>query len=603
MSTAVDGALKAAKAALKAGDPIAASRAILPELRRFPGNARLLVGLAEVQAARTGLPARPFGPAHLQRLLRLRAQAGPGPTAEEAQVALLLDPFSPLANGFLGSLLLELGQPEAAIAPLRIALKRDPKSPEAGTNLAIALRLAGQSAEAVAVARATLGHHPALPPAKAALALALVEDGLPLQAVDLLTAMIAQAPNAADLRFELGRALFAAQRFDEARAAFEAAVALDPRHDRALNELGSTLLTAGDFDRARSIFEAAIAAHPESAAGYYNLARTIETGPDDPLIGKMADLEARSQRPADRILLNLSLAKAYEDAGLPDQSFAALKRANDLRRAAYPYDPAQEPAFFAALKSRHWSPKAQLGAQLAAGTPARRPIFILGMMRSGTTLMEQIISAHPQVYGAGELDYLGKAVMAEMSKGNAPLDAAAMARIREAYLTRLANLPGDTPYVTDKMPANFALVGVILRAMPEARILHMRRDPIAVCWSIYKKNFTGNRLRFTNDLTDIAAYYDLYADYMAFAETQAPGAICHVDYAELTKTPEPVIRRVLDHCGLPFDPTCLAPEKNTRQIQTASYRQARSGIYQGSTSKWRGFEPYLKPLTDHFAAS
>lgn len=596
MSTAVDGALKAAKAALKAGDPIAATRALMPELQRFPGNARLLVGLAEVQAARTGLPAKPFGPAHLQRLLRLRAQAGPGPTAEEAQVALLLDPFSPLANGYLGSLLLELGQPEAAISPLRIALKRDPKSPEAGTNLSIALRLAGQSAEAVSVAKATLSHHPALNPAKAALALALVEDGLPLQAVDVLSAMAKDAPKIADIRFELGRALFAAQRFDEARAAFEEAVALDPRHDRALNELGSAVLTAGDFDRARSIFETAIAAHPDSAAGYYNLSRSLDVTADDPLIGKMQALEARTPRAVDRILLNFGLAKAFEDAVQPDKSFAALKRANDQRRALYPYDPAQEPAFFAQVKSRHWSPK----AQLAPANPARRPIFILGMMRSGTTLMEQIISAHPQVYGAGELDYLGKAVMAEMVKGTAPLDAAAMSRIREAYLTRIANLPGDTPFVTDKMPANFAMVGVILRALPEARILHMRRDPIAVCWSIYKKNFTGNRLRFTNDLNDIAAYYDLYADYMEFAETQAPGAICHIDYAELTKTPEPVIRRALDHCGLPFDPACLAPEKNTRQIQTASYKQAREGIYQGSTSKWRGFEPYLKPLIDHF---
>ena len=598
MSTAVDNAIKAAKAALKAGDPVAASRAILPELKRFPGNARLLTQLAEVQSARTGLSARPFGPAHLQRLLRLRAQTGPGPTAEEAQVAILLDPFSPLANGFLASLMLELGLPEAALAPLRIALKRDPKSPEAGTNLSIALRLSGQSAEAVTLARATLAHHPALTPAKAALALALVEDGLPLQAVALLEAMAAENPKAADIRFELGRAFFAAQRFDEARAAFAAAVTLDPRHERALNELGSAELTAGAFDQARATFETAIAAHPDSAAGYYNLARAVDVAPGDPLIEKMQALDARTQRPADRILLNFGLAKAYEDAGDVDQSFAALKRANDLRRAAYPYDRAQETAFFAALKARHWSPK----AQLPAATPARRPIFILGMMRSGTTLMEQIISSHPLVYGAGELDYLGKSVMAEMAKGTAPLDAAAMTRIRDAYLTRIDALPGTTPWVTDKMPANFALVGVIQRALPEARIIHMRRDPIAVCWSIYKKNFTGNRLRFTNDLSDIAAYYDAYLDYMAFAETQSPGAICHVDYAELTRTPEPVIRRVLDVCGLPFDPACLAPEKNDRQIQTASYKQARAGIYQGSTGKWRGFEPYLKPLIDHFGA-
>ncbi|CAM8632639.1 Tetratricopeptide repeat [Paracoccaceae bacterium] len=292
MSTAVDNAIKAAKAALKAGDPVAASRAILPELKRFPGNARLLTQLAEVQSARTGLSARPFGPAHLQRLLRLRAQTGPGPTAEEAQVAILLNPFSPLANGFLGSLMLELGLPEAALAPLRIALKRDPKSPEAGTNLSIALRLSGQSAEAVTLARATLAHHPALTPAKAALALALVEDGLPLQAVTLLEAMASEQPKAADIRFELGRALFAAQRFDEARAAFAAAVTLDPRHERALNELGSAELTAGAFDQARA----------------------IDVAPGDPLIAKMQAHYARVQRPADRILLTFGLVGAREDA-------------------------------------------------------------------------------------------------------------------------------------------------------------------------------------------------------------------------------------------------------------------------------------------------
>lgn len=597
MSTAIEQALRAAKTALKAGNPVAASQAVLGAYRAYPGNARLLVALAEAQAARTRLPAKPFGAAHLQRLMQIRAQAGPAAAAEEAQVALLLDPFSPLANGYLGSLCLELGQPEAAIAPLRLAQKRDPKSREAGVNLSIALRLAGQGSEAVRIARATLAHHPDLPAAKAALALALVEDGLPLEAVEVLRPMAAANPASADIPYEIGRALFAAQRFDAAREAFEAAVALDPKHDRALNELGTAFLTMGDFDRARAVFAAAIAAHPDHAAGYCNLARASDITRGDRLIAQMQALEARTPRAGDKVLLNFALAKALEDTGETDASFATLKRGNDQRRALYPYDAAAEAGFFDQLKARHWSAK----ARLAPPPAARRPIFILGMMRSGTTLMEQIISAHPQVYGAGELDYLGKAVMAEMASGTGPLDAAAMARIRACYLTRISHLPGDAPVVTDKMPANFALVGVIQRALPEARILHMRRDPVAVCWSIYQKNFIGSRLRFSNDLTDIAAYYDLYADYMAFAETQGPGAILHVDYAELTRDPEPVIRRALAFCGLPFDAACLAPERNTRAIQTASYKQARSGIYQGSTSRWRGFEPYLKPLTDHFA--
>lgn len=598
MSSVIDQALKSAKSTLKAGNPIAATQALLPTLKRFPGNARLLAALAEVQAARTGLPPKPIGPAHIQRLVGLRAQIPLPAIAEEVQVALLLDPNSVLGNAYFGSLLLELGTAEAAIAPLRLSLSRAPDNPETATNLAFALWKAGLGAEAAEVSRRLLVKHPNLTAAKVALGLALVEDGLPRPAAQVFQDLIQSTPPNADFHYELGRALYAAQDFNGAIAAFEAGLSINPKHLNTLNELGTSLMNSGAFDRATALFEAAIEAYPQAGSGYYNLARAVDLPPNDARVVKMQSLSATS-RPTDKILLNFGLAKTFEAAGDPAKSFAALKAANDLRRAELAYEPAFENRFFASLKARHWAPD----TTLAPTAPAHpRPIFILGMMRSGTTLMEQIISAHPEVYGAGELDYLGKAVMAEMRHGDAPFDRAALTRIRDYYLTRIANLPTNRPWITDKMPANFALVGAILRALPEARIIHMRRDPIAVCWSIYKKNFSGNRLRFTNDLADIAAYYDHYADYMAFAEAQAPGAICHVDYAELTKAPEPVIRRVLDCCGLPFDAACLAPEKNGRTIQTASFKQARSGIYQGSTSKWRGFEPYLKPLIDHFAA-
>lgn len=325
MSMTVDAALKAARLAMKAGDPLAASRVLLPELRRFPSNARLLVSLAEVQSTRTGLPAKPFSQAHLQRLLAIRAQSGLAAATEEAHVALLLDPHSPLANGILGSFLLELGQPDAAIDPLRLAFKRDAKSPQIGTNLSIALRLAGISAEAADVAKMVLRHHPNLMPAKASLAMALVEDGMPLEAVKILRDMVASSPKVADIHFELGRALFAAQEFDAARTAFEIAVEIDPNHDRALNELGSAVLTAGNFDRARTIFETAIKAHPNSAAGYYNLARSIDVAAGDPLISQMQELEKKTTRQTDQILLNFGLAKAFEDAGEVEESFLALK--------------------------------------------------------------------------------------------------------------------------------------------------------------------------------------------------------------------------------------------------------------------------------------
>jgi tetratricopeptide (TPR) repeat protein len=597
MSTAVDAALKAAKAALKAGDALAATRALLPELKRFPGNARLLTQLAEVQAARTGLPARPIGPPHLQRMLQVQRQSGIEAALEEAQLAALLDPANPLASGFLGSLLLEADRFEQALGPLAATHRKWPDNLHVGINLSTALRMAGRGAAAADVARTVLKSHPASGAAHLALARGLIEDGRATEAADLLAQEAAAHPDIVDFAHEHGIARLAAKQYDRAKEAFEAVLQRAPQHYAALNEYGNLCLIEGDFERAEAIFTTAIAAQPDRAAAYYNLVQCKTLDQNSPVLASLLRLADSTENRHEQVLLNFALAKVYEDLQDPAKSFAALSRANGLKKSLYPFDAEEHRKMMQGLKTLHWSAK----AQPPKAKLARTPIFVVGMMRSGTSLMEQILSSHPMVYGAGELEQLGQATQLAMQAMKGPLDASAMQRIRESYLSHLNALPTDLPFVTDKMPGNFAFLGVILRALPEARILHMRRDPIAVCWSIYKKNFTGNRLRFSNDLNDIAQYYDAYTDYMAFADSQAPGAICHIDYAELANTPEPVIRRALDHCGLPFDPACLAPEKNDRQIRTASYKQAREGIYQGSTTKWRGFEPYLKPLIDHFA--
>lgn len=608
MSQSIDRALRQAKTALRAGDFRAALEALLPELRALPANPRLRDALADVQRARTGLPARPFGSAHVNRILQIQRGVGPAGALDEIELAQMIDPASALANGIKGNLLLDLKEFALAVPPLRAAHKADPKDFRYGVNLSVALREAGEPEEAQKVAQSVIDRHGPIAPAMAALVKALSDDGWPKRAGAVLDRMIAADPGNSDLYNEAGKLAIAAQDFDRSETMFRKALRLNPGHDRAPNELAGLLMNRGAMAEAQEILRNFLALKPDNAAALYNLARCTDLTATDPLIERLRAAEQKSLHRPEKVILNFALAKALEDAGDPDASFAALARANALRRAELPFDRNLETQVFARARQMLWSEETRLGAPEIQRIRGPRPIFILGMMRSGTTLTEQIVSSHSTVYGAGELDLLGRACIQEMRRateagqGEQPLPKEAMARIRAHYLDRLAELPTTKPVIVDKMPANFALIGAIRAALPEARVLHMRRDPVAVCWSIYQKNFSGNSLRFTNDMADIAWYYDRYIEAMAHARDRAPDAFLDVDYAELTKTPEPVIRRILDHCELEFEAACLTPEKNTRVIQTASYRQARSGIYTGSTDRWKGFGKHLQPLIDHFSA-
>jgi Flp pilus assembly protein TadD len=608
MSQSIDRALRQAKIAVRANDFRAALEVLLPELRATPANPRLRDALADVQRARTGLAARPFGQAHMNRILQIQRGVGPEAALDETELALMIDPGSALINAIQGSLLLDIKQFAAAVAPLRLAFKSDQKDFRNGINLSVALREAGEPGEAQITAQAVIDRHGPLAPAMGALVKALAEDGWPKKAGVVLDAMITADPCNQDLLNEAGKLAIAAQDFAHAEDMFRRALALNPSHDRAPNELAGLLMNRGALQEAAAVLNALLILKPDNAAALYNLTRCTDISAGDPLIARLRAADQKTtQRPV-RIVLNFALAKAYEEAGDPDASFAALSTANALRRAELPFDRNHETQVFNRARSMLWHEQSRLGAPEIQRIRGPRPIFILGMMRSGTTLTEQIVSSHSSVYGAGELDFLGHACIQEIRRatqagqGDAPLPKEAMERIRAYYLDRLAELPTSKPVIVDKLPANFALIGAIRAALPEARILHMQRDPVAVCWSIYQKNFTGNSLRFTNDMADIAWYYDAYLQAMAHARDRAPGAFKDVDYAALTQTPEPEIRAILDYCELDFEPACLTPENNSRIIQTASYRQARSGIYTGSSDRWKGFGKHLQPLVDHFAA-
>ena len=223
----------------------------------------------------------------------------------------------------------------------------------------------------------------------------------------------------------------------------------------------------------------------------------------------------------------------------------------------------------------------------------QKPIFILGMPRSGTSLTEEILSRHSAVAAAGELEYLRRAVSDLGEAGNAP-DAASLRALRESYLGAMAAhaAPGAV-CVTDKMPLNFRFIGHILTAMPEAAVVHLRRSPEAVCWSNYRLHFPARGMAFTSTQADIAAYYRLYADLMKFWEQRFPGRIIHVDYEALTEAPATAARGLLDALGLPWEDGVLDVEKSARSVRTASALQVKRGIYTGSSEAWRRYEPWL----------
>ncbi len=219
------------------------------------------------------------------------------------------------------------------------------------------------------------------------------------------------------------------------------------------------------------------------------------------------------------------------------------------------------------------------------------------MPRSGTTLIEQIISSHSKVTGAGELEYVsqfGKSLVLD----SAAITTAAISNFREKYLSKLLQLSNDKNHVTDKMPHNFLFVPLICAAFPEAKIIHVQRNAAATCWSNYKQYFVTDNIRYCYDLHDIISYYELYKDLMIFWKSRYSDRIYNLNYEALTTDQESQTRKLINHLELNWEERCLSPQKNKRIVKTASQQQVRKQVYQKSSQAWRKYEPFLNGAFD-----
>ena len=362
----------------------------------------------------------------------------------------------------------------------------------------------------------------------------------------------------------------------------------------------------GEKDQARELLEKVVARDANHAQAHWMLSRLNRCpSPED---ARVQNLESLLNAPAldddGRVYLHFALGKMYADCAHHDQAFEHYTAGNRIENARCEYRPADYSHFVDTL-IKTWSCEF-LSNLPHAGSDSRKPLFIVGLPRSGTTLVEQILASHPAVYGAGELSWLTKTEhdLAEFTGSNRPYPDCAhdlqkkhLDTLAEKYLAYLTTLsgPGDYRYITDKMPSNYERIGLIAAMFPEAHIIHCKRDPLDNAISQYSLLFQGS-MEYSHDLYNLGAHYANYLRLMTHWNTCLPGRIIEVEYETLVADHESEIRRLLDLLDLPWDEACLNFFDARRAVRTSSDFQVRSPIYSSAVGRWKHYEKYLAPL-------
>ena len=489
---------------------------------------------------------------------------------------------------------------------------------------------------AATAAKALAAAEPGRPEGYFLLGIVAAEAGQVAQGIPLIQAAIERGPRAEHYA-QLARLLILLRRDGEAAEAARQAMALGPADARSLDTIGCVLARLGDHEAslapfaaavkaepdnldyrynlaaasgftgrnrdAREHYEAILAADPGNARAHYALAILSRQTPDANHVPRLKAALARADRAEDALRIRYALAKELEDLGDP-ASFAHLSAANAEHKRKLGYDFAQDEAIFDAIESLFTSGSLAQGA----GNPDASPIFVIGMPRTGTTLVDRILSSHKDVTSAGELQAMPLAVKRlagtrsrtiidpETVAASGGIDPSAMG---EAYLKQANHhRTGGTPRFTDKLPANFLYVGHIARSLPEARLVCLRRNPMDTVWSNYKNLVASQSAyyAYSYDLMDIARYYARFDRLMGLWERLFPGRVLQLSYETLVAEQEAQTRRLLDHCGLGWDEACMSFHENTAAVATPSAAQVRRPLNADGVGKWRTHRSGLEPV-------
>ena len=395
----------------------------------------------------------------------------------------------------------------------------------------------------------------------------------------------------------MGLALQDQGKLEEAIEAYRSILEIKPDYAEAYNNMGSALYEQGKLEQTIEAYNKALSIDPNYAIVHRHLSNIKKYTPDDKHFLQVQEVsKRRNLSEHDQCHLSFALSKMYEDIGDINKSFTYLSKGNAFLKKLLNYSIEQDNKFFSYLKKSQ--PKlSKHKLVINEGLSKVIPIFILGMPRSGTTLVEQIISSHSKVFGAGELIYV-RQFGRKLSVDPTSINTANISEFRERYLSELSRLSKGKPLVTDKMPQNFHYIPLICAAFPEAKLIHVYRNPAATCWSNYKHYFSLNSLGYSYDLKNVVEYYNLYKDLMQFWQSDYSDRIYNLNYESLTTDQENQTRKLIEHLGLNWEKACLLPHENKRSVRTASLQQVRQKVYQGSSEAWRQYEPYLNGAFD-----
>jgi len=519
--------------------------------------------------------------------------------------ALVLNPNYAEVHYNLGVTLRELDQIEEAIKSYKNAIYINNVYPNAHYNLGNALFSLKQYDDAINHFESAIAFNPKFAQAYNNLGLLYKQLGKDKEAGKKFDEALIIKPDYAEAANFRGVIFQNAGDLNNAIKYYHKSLEINPNLVDAYNNIGLAEKELNKTDNAIKAFEKALSINPNFASAYYNLSRFKHYTLSKEQIAKMQLLLGTDDiNQSDLIYINFALASANENFENQGDFFKYLHEGNRLRKKELNYSLDTSQKLFSTIYEIFNEVPNFIKKPLQTIKSSKRPIFILGMPRSGTSLVEQIISSHASVYGAGELSTLTELLYPilknKLSNGSDKNISSEknLTLIREKYLDSLAHIDTSANVITDKTPANFQNIGFIFSIFPDAKIIHLKRDPRAICWSIYKSNWSETGYGFSYNISDLVKFYSLYSNLMDFWHKKFPGQIYDICYEDLTTNQEQETKKLLEYCELDWDKNCLNFHKNKRAVKTASSLQVRDKMYQGSSEAWKKYEAHIQPLID-----
>jgi tetratricopeptide (TPR) repeat protein len=525
------------------------------------------------------------------------------------QRALSVNPEHAVLHNALATALHRSGRTEQAIAHFERAITIQPGYADAHFVLANILQSLGRLTEAMMHYGKVLDVQPRNYAAHNNLATVLQKLGRFDDAIKLYQHALTINPDYADAYYNLGTAFLALDRNEDAIEECEKALRLDPSKALAHNNIGVALQALGRIEDAGEAYERALRLAPREAAVHLNLAYLRRFKAGEPRLAALEKLaeEGATFDAGNQISLQFALGKAFSDLGEHERSFRHLREGNALKRAQFKYDEKEMLSLLERIRAT-FTPEL-MQQKSGGGCHSDSPVFVVGMPRSGTTLVEQILASHSKVHGAGEIETFYQAMVkyrcrnginriaAEFPDFVSAMSPDALRDLGSDYmaLTKSA-APATAERIVNKLPLNFKYVGLIHLALPDARIIHVRRDPVDTCFSCFSLLFTGEQ-PFAYDLRELGRYYRGYAALMEhWRGVLPPGVMIEVQYEDLVADLEGQARTIVAHCDLVWEDACLAFHRTDRPVKTASAVQVREPVYRTSIGRWRPYEAFLQPL-------